>query len=165
MPGPHASPDDSTRRGAGPETPPSDQGGLPPDRAVSREVVASDELEAAGDASSRVAEGAVAHVHETWAIEAAAAVLCRRWKPSILWALGAGPRRYNALAAALPHVTPKVLTEQLRELTRDGLVARSAQQSGPKHVEYTLTAAGAEMLPTLKAMNAWGRAWAGGARG
>jgi DNA-binding HxlR family transcriptional regulator len=126
-------------------------------------VVASAEAEAGGDARSREAEGAVAHVHETWAIEAAAAVLCRRWKPSILWALGAGPRRYNALAAALPHVTPKVLTEQLRELTRDGLVTRTAHRYGPKHVEYALTAAGTQMLSTLEAMDAWGRAWAGGA--
>jgi DNA-binding HxlR family transcriptional regulator len=110
-------------------------------------------------------EGVVARFDETGAIEAAAAVLCRRWKPSILWALGAGPRRYNALAAALSHVTPKVLTEQLRELMRDGLVARTAHQSGPKHVEYALTPAGAAMLPTLAAMDAWGRAWAGGARG
>jgi hypothetical protein len=61
---------------------------------------------------------------ETWAVEAAAGRLCRRWKPAIVWSLALGPQRFNALAAALPGVTPKVLTEQLRELTRDGLVSR-----------------------------------------
>jgi DNA-binding HxlR family transcriptional regulator len=97
---------------------------------------------------------------ETWAVERAMAVLRGRWKAPILWTLEAGPHRYNALAGVLRGVTPKVLTEQLRELTRDGLVARHVQSSGPKHVEYALTSAGRDLLPALQALDIWGRNWA-----
>jgi DNA-binding HxlR family transcriptional regulator len=92
-----------------------------------------------------------------WAIEAAAAPLCKRWKPAIIWLLGAGQQRYNGLAASLPGVTPKVLTEQLKDLVRDGLITREEVPGGGKHTEYALTALGETLLPVLDALEAWGR--------
>lgn len=92
-----------------------------------------------------------------WAIEAAAAPLCKRWKPAIIWLLGAGQQRYNGLAASLQGVTPKVLTEQLKDLARDGLITREEVPGGGKHTEYALTALGETLLPVLDALEAWGR--------
>lgn len=92
-----------------------------------------------------------------WAIEAAAAPLCGRWKPAIIWLLGQGQQRYNGLAASLPGVTPKVLTEQLKDLARNGLITRDEVPGGAKHVEYALTTLGEALLPVLGALEAWGR--------
>lgn len=99
----------------------------------------------------------VDHDAVPWAIEAAAAPLCKRWKPAIVWLLGAGQRRYNGLAASLSGVTPKVLTEQLKDLARDGLITREEVPGGGKHTEYALTALGEALLPVLEALEAWGR--------
>ena len=73
------------------------------------------------------------------ALQAAVTAVCKRWKPVVLWLLLDGPRRYNALLAALDGVTPKVLTEQLRELEREELIARRVVAGRAKHVEYCLT--------------------------
>ena len=92
-----------------------------------------------------------------WALEAAAAPLCKRWKPAIIWLLGGGQQRYNGLAASLPGVTSKVLTDQLKDLVRDGLITREEILGAGKHTEYALTALGEALLPVLAALEEWGR--------
>lgn len=92
------------------------------------------------------------------ALQVAVAAVCKRWKPVVLWLLLDGPRRYNALLAALDGVTPKVLTEQLRELEREELVTRRVVAGGAKHVEYCLTPLGTTLEPVLAALHAWGAA-------
>ena len=74
----------------------------------------------------------------------------------ILWLLLDGPRRYNALLTALDGVTPKVLTEQLRELEREALVTRRSGTGRAKHVEYSLTPLGLTLRPVLIALYEWG---------
>ena len=91
------------------------------------------------------------------AVEYAASVLCKRWKAALLYLLGSGHQRYNALARRLPSTTPKMLTQQLRELERDGLLLRIARSDGPRHVEYTLTPMGEALRPVVEALAAWGR--------
>lgn len=91
------------------------------------------------------------------AVECAASLLCKRWKPALLYLLGSGHQRYNALARRLPATTPKMLTQQLRELERDGLLLRIARSGGPRHVEYTLTPMGDALRPVVEALAAWGR--------
>ena len=93
------------------------------------------------------------------AVEYAASVLCKRWKAALLYLLGSGHQRYNALARRLPATTPKMLTQQLRELERDGLLLRIARSGGPRHVEYTLTPMGEALRPVVEALAAWGRAY------
>ena len=89
---------------------------------------------------------------------AASEVLARRWKPVIVWLLGRENRRFNELQSHMPGVTPKVLTEQLRELERDGLVKRSVIRGGAKHVEYALTPVGETLWPIVEQLGEWGRA-------
>src|SRR5687768_15474375 len=92
-------------------------------------------------------------------IQATARVLCRKWKPVILWYLREEARRYNELQTLLAEATPKVLTEQLRELERDGLVMRRVVPGRAKHVEYSRTPFGASLEPLIDRMHAWGREW------
>jgi DNA-binding HxlR family transcriptional regulator len=101
-------------------------------------------------------------------VERASTVLAGRWKSAILWLLIAQPRRYNEFVRALPGISPKVLTHQLRELERDGILTRDARQAGPKHVVYSLTPLGAQLGPVLAALECWARdhhAWRAAASG
>ena len=66
-----------------------------------------------------------------------------------------GPRRFSELQAALRGVTPKVLTESLRAMLRDGLVSRTAYEEIPPRVEYALTPLGRTLLEPMAACCAW----------
>ncbi|MDP9651042.1 winged helix-turn-helix transcriptional regulator [Paraburkholderia caledonica] len=92
-------------------------------------------------------------------LEAAIRALSGRWKPVILFHLfSAGRLRFSELHRLAEGVTHKVLTQQLRELERDGVVARAVFAEVPPRVEYRLTNAGYALLPALRALNAWGAA-------
>src|SRR3712207_6985053 len=58
-------------------------------------------------------------------------VIAGRWKVPILWHLFAGTRRFSELRRALPGVTPKMLTQQLRELEQAGVVSRKVYAEVP----------------------------------
>ncbi|GHJ97260.1 transcriptional regulator [Streptomyces sp. NE5-10] len=67
-------------------------------------------------------------------------------------------RRFGELRAALPWVTPKVLTETLRSMERGGVLTRTAYEEDPPRVEYALTALGRSLLGPLDTACAWARA-------
>lgn len=97
---------------------------------------------------------------EAWSpLLTASEVISKRWKTVIVWLLGGRSRRFNELQSHMPGVTPKVLTEQLRELERDGIVARSVIPGGAKHVEYALTATGERLQPIVEQLQEWGRSY------
>ncbi|WP_262315974.1 winged helix-turn-helix transcriptional regulator [Lacticaseibacillus parakribbianus] len=89
-------------------------------------------------------------------IEATLAVIGGKWKPVILCHLGGGPRRPSFLLANIPGLTQKMLTQQLRELERDGIVSRTVYPQVPPKVEYALTERGKSLRTVLVAMSAWG---------
>ncbi|MEV5693925.1 winged helix-turn-helix transcriptional regulator [Micromonospora globbae] len=78
-----------------------------------------------------------------------------RWVSLILKELACGPRRHGELARAVAGATQKMLTQTLRGLERDGLVARSVTGSVPPRVEYRLTPLGASLLPVLAVVTEW----------
>jgi DNA-binding HxlR family transcriptional regulator len=78
-----------------------------------------------------------------------------RWKLMLLWYIHVGVDRYSALRRAIPAVTAKVLTQQLRELEADGLIERTVVALRPLHVCYALTSRGAGLVPILAALNTW----------
>ena len=82
-------------------------------------------------------------------------VLGGRWKVPIVWHLFNGTMRFSDLRRALPDVTPKMLTQQLRELEADGVVSRKIYPQVPPRVEYSLTRRGASLKPVVKAMCRW----------
>jgi DNA-binding HxlR family transcriptional regulator len=78
-----------------------------------------------------------------------------KWKPMLLWRLSSGPLRHSQLRRALPGVSQRMLTLHLREMERDGLIARSVLADVPPHVEYALTPVARRLLPLLEAFGAW----------
>lgn len=89
-------------------------------------------------------------------ISATLRVIGGKWKPLILCYLGRGPRRPGDLLRLIPPITPKMLTQQLRELAADGIVTRTVFPEVPPHVEYALTPVGRSLRPVLLAMSTWG---------
>lgn len=81
-----------------------------------------------------------------------------KYKALVLWHLSGKVLRFGELSRLVPEATPKMLTQQLRELEADGLVARKVYPVVPPKVEYSLTDLGASLFPILKAMYAWGSA-------
>lgn len=80
-----------------------------------------------------------------------------KWKLHILfWLWHNDILRYNELKRRLSGVTHKVLTNQLKELEADGLIARTEYPQIPPKVEYSLTALGASLMPVLGALCQWG---------
>ncbi|MEO0803010.1 MAG: helix-turn-helix domain-containing protein [Cyanobacteria bacterium J06642_2] len=79
-----------------------------------------------------------------------------RWKALILGELMTGVRRFNQLHRALPEITQKMLTQQLRELEADGIVRREVYAQVPPKVEYSLTPLGKSLQPVLTVMHDWG---------
>jgi DNA-binding HxlR family transcriptional regulator len=73
----------------------------------------------------------------------------------ILTALDGGPQRFNVMRRRLEGVTQKALTQCLRRLERNGLIARHVIASSPVAVEYRLTPLGRTLLPPFKALYAW----------
>ncbi len=81
-----------------------------------------------------------------------------RWKIVILWHLFQNIKRFSELQRALHGVTQKVLTQQLRDMERDGLVAWTVYAQVPPKVEYSLTPLGVSLKPVVEAMHQWGMA-------
>jgi DNA-binding HxlR family transcriptional regulator len=88
--------------------------------------------------------------------EVTLAVIGGRWKVPILYHLFGTVKRFSELQRALPAVTQKMLTQQLRELERDGIVTRTVYPQVPPKVEYALTPLGRTLQPVVKAMCRWG---------
>ena len=89
-------------------------------------------------------------------LERALDLIGGKWKGLIIWYLGAeGALRHAELKRRLVRVTQKVMTEQLRELERDGLVSRQSHAEVPPRVEYRLTPLGQAARPAIEALRVW----------
>ncbi|GEQ48797.1 helix-turn-helix transcriptional regulator [Tetragenococcus koreensis] len=89
-------------------------------------------------------------------IEATLDVIGGKWKPLILCNLGHGPLRSGKLKKNLPNVTQKMLTQQLRELENDQIIAREVYNQVPPKVVYSLTEEGKTLRDILVSMSVWG---------
>ncbi|GGG11428.1 winged helix-turn-helix transcriptional regulator [Paenibacillus abyssi] len=86
------------------------------------------------------------------------AVIGGKWKLIILWHLGLeGTKRFSELKKRIPHITQKMLTNQLRELEEDQLIDRKVYPVVPPKVEYSLTKYGESLMPVLRMMYDWGK--------
>ena len=90
-------------------------------------------------------------------VEATLSVIGGKWKPIILYyLLGEGAHRFAELRRKLPGISEKILTKQLRELERDGIVHREVYPEVPPKVEYSITEYGDTLRPVCAAMGDWG---------
>lgn len=81
-----------------------------------------------------------------------------KYKALLLWHLTDQTLRFNQLHKLVPEATPKMLTQQLRELEEDGLIARTVYPVVPPRVDYSLTELGKSLFPILESMYNWGSA-------
>lgn len=89
-------------------------------------------------------------------IEATISLVGGKYKVLILWHLIDNVLRFSELQKRVPNATPKMLTQQLRELERDGLITRTVYPVVPPKTEYSLSQLGVSFIPVLRAMGNWG---------
>ncbi|MGK4066077.1 helix-turn-helix domain-containing protein [Rothia sp. HC945] len=78
-----------------------------------------------------------------------------RWTPLIVTSLEAGPLRFSQLRESIGGVTPKVLTQTLRSMERDGLLTRRPSGTVPPRVDYELTELGKSLAEPIDALRRW----------
>lgn len=83
------------------------------------------------------------------------ALLADRWSMLVIYALGRRVRRHGEIKAMVGGISQKMLTQTLRALERDGIVARTAYPEVPPRVEYALTPLGHTLMTPLGAVCRW----------
>lgn len=89
-------------------------------------------------------------------VEATLDLIGGKYKALILWHLADQTRRFSELRKLISSATPKMLTQQLRELEAQHLIHREVFPVVPPKVEYSLTETGKSLMPILTAMRDWG---------
>jgi DNA-binding HxlR family transcriptional regulator len=80
-----------------------------------------------------------------------------KWKTVVLWYLRKGKKRYGELRKHIPDITEKMLSIQLKQLEKDGIVLRKMYPEIPPRVEYSLTRFGKTLIPVVESIARWGR--------
>lgn len=80
-----------------------------------------------------------------------------KWRSVVLWYLMKDKKRFNELKKVIPDITEKMLSIQLKQLERDGLIERTVFAEVPPRVEYNLTKSGESLITILNELAAWGR--------
>ena len=88
--------------------------------------------------------------------EYTASLIANKWKIIILRELLTGTKRYNELTRNVVGISAKVLTENLRELEKDGIISRKVYPEVPPKVEYSLTDKGEDLKNVIEAMKEFG---------
>lgn len=89
-------------------------------------------------------------------VEATLELIGGKYKALILWHLSEKKLRFSELRKVIHGATPKMLTQQLRELESHNLIHREVFAEVPPKVEYSLTELGKSLMPILVAMRDWG---------
>lgn len=92
-------------------------------------------------------------------VELTVDVIGGKWKGLILYHLISGTKRFNELRRLLPKTTQRMLTLQLRELEKDGIIHREVYPEIPPKVEYSLTNFGETLKPIIFLMRDWGEVY------
>lgn len=78
-----------------------------------------------------------------------------KWKPEVIYFINLGPKRFNELRRLIPDVSQRMLTQQLRELERDGIVDRKQFLEIPPKVVYSMTGLGKTIIPIFELLEKW----------
>ncbi len=90
-------------------------------------------------------------------LTAALAASGGKWKMIIIYWLAGEPRHFAGLRREMPSISSKVLTQQLKELAADEIIARRSTGPAPAPVYYALTDYGRSLLPLVESVRQWGR--------
>ena len=89
-------------------------------------------------------------------VETVMGIIAGKWKPAIIYALVMrGTLRFTELRMVIPWVSKRMLTQQLRDLERHGLVDRRYHPTIPPRVEYSVTRLGRSLHPIFKSVCSW----------
>ena len=94
-------------------------------------------------------------------VEYTAVLIANKWKIIILRELLTGTKRYNELTRSVVGISSKVLTENLRDLEKDGIISRVVYPEVPPKVEYSLTEKGEDLREVIEAMKQFGLKYKG----
>ena len=83
----------------------------------------------------------------------------RRWTGAILRVLLGGPTRFSDIAGVIPGLSDRLLSERLKELEVEGIVARTVYPEMPVRIEYALTEKGHALEGVIAAVSAWAETW------
>ncbi|MCR3760689.1 helix-turn-helix transcriptional regulator [Clostridium felsineum] len=92
-------------------------------------------------------------------VETTLLLIGEKWKVLILRDLMEGTKRFGELKKSIGSISQKVLTQQLKDMEKDGLVLRKAYAEVPPRVEYSLTSLGKSLKPILDSMWSWGNSY------
>lgn len=101
----------------------------------------------------------------TCPVETTLFFLSTKWSALILRDLMDGPRRFNELRRSIGHISQRVLTSNLRQMEKHGLLTRTVYAEVPPRVEYELTELGASLKPVLDTLRWWGEIYSASASG
>jgi DNA-binding HxlR family transcriptional regulator len=99
------------------------------------------------------------HDSTSCAVAACAEIIGAKWTALLVHDLSEGPRRFSELEHSCAGISPRTLSERLRALEDDDIVARHSYPESPPRVEYELTAKGEALLPIIDAMRGFGHDW------
>jgi DNA-binding HxlR family transcriptional regulator len=85
----------------------------------------------------------------------------KRWTGAIVRAMLAGHQRFSDLAATIPGISDRMLSERLKELEAEGIVERSVIPETPVRIEYRLTEKGRALASLVDAISLWAETWLG----
>ncbi|QSO50016.1 winged helix-turn-helix transcriptional regulator [Alicyclobacillus mengziensis] len=86
-------------------------------------------------------------------------LLGKRWTGLILRTLCGGPKRFSEIAAIIPDMSERMLSERFRELECVGIVQRTVYPETPIRIEYDLTEKGKALHPVVEAVQTWADDW------
>jgi DNA-binding HxlR family transcriptional regulator len=90
-------------------------------------------------------------------IDAAIEIIGGKYKVAILYYIRESVLRFGELRRLMPLATKRMLTKQLRELERDGMIDRKVFRQVPPRVDYSLTKEGKSIVPILEDLCEWGK--------
>ena len=80
-----------------------------------------------------------------------------KWKPIILFRISMGIHRFEMLIRSIDGINRQMLSKQLKELEKDGIIDRKVFPEIPPRVEYSFTITGKSLLPVVQSTNRWGK--------
>jgi DNA-binding HxlR family transcriptional regulator len=97
-------------------------------------------------------------------VESAFNLLGRKWAGLIVHVLSSGPLHFCDMERAVPGVSARMLSERIKELEEAGVVTRTVHGGAPVRVVYALSDKGKALVPVMRGIEKWARAWDSGGK-